>query len=69
MDIKTLALRAGLTPISVSEAAKILKNKGGVFDIRMKLKKGEADYGYCEKMDNGKFKYVIFKELLKGGEE
>ena len=66
MDIKTLALRAGLTPISVSEAAKILKNKGGVFDIRMKLQKNEVDWGYAEKQPNGKYKYYIYKELIEG---
>lgn len=66
MDLKTLAVRAGLTQISVDEAARILKNRGGAFDIRMRLRKGEADYGYAEKQPNGKYKYIVFKELLKG---
>ena len=65
MDIKTLAARAGLTQITVAEAARILGNRGGAFDIRMRLKKGEADFGYCEKQPNGVYKYVVFKELLE----
>ena len=66
MDIKSLALRAGLTEISVAEAARLLGNRGGAFDIRMRIKKGEADFGYCEKQPNGSYKYVVFKELLEG---
>ena len=64
MDIKILAQRAGLTEISVKEAARILGNKGGEFDIRMKLRKGEADYGYAERQENGTYRYVVFRELI-----
>ena len=64
MNIKTLAARAGLTRITVAEAASILKPRGGEFEIRVRLQKG-CDWGYAEEQPNGKFKYYIFKELLE----
>lgn len=64
MDIKKLAVRLGLTKITVREAAEMLKPRGGEFEIRVKLQKGEADWGYAEEQPNGKYKYYIYKELL-----
>lgn len=66
MDIAKLAARLGLTKITVREAAKLLKPRGGEFEIRVKLQKNEVDWGYAEEQPNGKFKYYIYKELIEG---
>ena len=63
MDIRILAEKAGLTEISVRTAAKILKPRGGEFEIRARLRDG-CDFGFAEMQPNGKWKYVIYKELL-----
>lgn len=65
MDTATLARELGLTEITVKEAARILGNRGGEFDIRMKLKKGEVKWGYADKLPNGRYKYVVFRELIE----
>lgn len=64
MDLKTLAKKAGLTRITVAQAADILKPRGGEFEIRVRLQKG-CDWGYAEEQPNGKYRYFIYKELLE----
>jgi hypothetical protein len=66
MDIKKLAARLGLTKITVREATEILRPRGGEFEIRARLQNG-ADWGYCEKDPNGRYRYYIYKELLPEG--
>lgn len=44
-----LAEKLHLTPITTRQAVELTNWQGGRFDLEMRLKKGECDFGFAEK--------------------